>query len=119
MRDLRAWSLPSRRAITSRCSADPCCPTRTAVTRSRSSAWRAERLDVSGNLIGFTTLPIADTAGEARLTALRSGGYLVTWLDASSRLVGRYFTSSGDAAGDVFVIAASVSMHMTALIGPV
>lgn len=59
-----------------------------------------ERIDANGGLAGTAPMP---QPGAVR-TGLSAGGYVATW-PSGSQLFAQYFTSSGQASGDAFLVA--------------
>jgi hypothetical protein len=77
---------------------------------SMTTGWKAVHVDAGGSSLGVVILPLPTAATYVQVMGLTEGGYLVTWTpNGSNQVVGRYFTSAGQPAGEEFVIASGVT----------
>jgi hypothetical protein len=67
----------------------------------------AEKIDSSGNIVSNAASPKASADASPVVTGLRSGGYVVTWLNGS-QLLAQFFTTSGAPSGNPLVLADNV-----------
>jgi hypothetical protein len=76
-------------------------------TDSVGESWVGMRIDASGNVLGNASAPSA----SGQVTGLSGGGYVYTWI-SGSQLLAQYFNSSGQAAGDSFVVAGNLAVGL-------
>ena len=74
----------------------------------RNNAMLAERIDGNGNVVATASTPNT----PATVTGLAGGGYVSTWV-SGTQILAQYFTSSGAAAADPFVVADNVAFFYT------